>query len=119
MKQQRLTGYRPAYPRKALQGAAITGLALVAMGGLAGCARARQPELQTSGVALVTEPPEEELILDGEVAIPEPPEEELVLDGEVAICEPPETPEARPTPDVVRELPTTGMVYVPEGDGQH
>ena len=103
MKQQRLTGYRPAYPRKALQGAAITGLALVAMGGLAGCARARQPELQTSGVALVTEPPEEELILD----------------GEVAICEPPETPEARPTPDVVRELPTTGMVYVPEGDGQH
>ena len=103
MKQQRLTGYRPAYPRKALQGAAITGLALVAMGGLAGCAWARQPELQTSGVALVTEPPEEELILD----------------GEVAICEPPETPEARPTPDVVRELPTTGMVYVPEGDGQH
>ena len=72
MKQQRLTGYRPAYPRKALQGAAITGLALVAMGGLAGCARVRQPELQTSGVALVTEPPEEELILDGEVAIPEP-----------------------------------------------
>ena len=103
MKQQRLTGYRPAYPRKALQGAAITGLALVAMGGLAGCAKVRQPELQTSGVALVTEPPEEELILD----------------GEVAICEPPETPEARPTPDVVRELPTTGMVYVPEGDGQH
>ena len=103
MKQQRLTGYRPAYPRKALQGAAITGLALVAMGGLAGCARVRQPELQTSGVALVTEPPEEE----------------LVLDGEVAICEPPETPEARSTPDVVRELPTTGMVYVPEGDGQH
>ena len=103
MKQQRLTGYRPAYPRKALQGAAITGLALVAMGGLAGCAKVRQPELQTSGVALVTEPPEEELILD----------------GEVAICEPPETPEARSTPDVVRELPTTGMVYVPEGDGQH
>ena len=103
MKQQRLTGYRPAYPRKALQGAAITGLALVAMGGLAGCAKVRQPELQTSGVALVTEPPEEELILD----------------GEVAICEPPETPEARPTPDVVRELPTTGMVYVPEGGGQH
>ena len=42
-----------------------------------------------------------------------------MLDGEVAICEPPETPEARPTPDVVRELSTTGMVYVPEGDGQH
>ena len=89
MKQQRLTGYRPAYPRKALQGAAITGLALVAMGGLAGCAKARQPELQTSGVALVTEPPEEELILDGEVAIIEP----------------------EPTPEA--PLQTTGMLLAP------
>jgi hypothetical protein len=95
MKQQRLTGYRPAYPRKALQGAAITGLALVAMGGLAGCAKVRQPELQTSGVALVTEPPEEELVLDGEVAIVEPePTPEMPLQTTGVLLAPTATPEA-------------------------
>ena len=115
MKQQRLTGYRPAYPRKALQGAAITGLALVAMGGMTGCVRVKTPgiALQTEGMVAVTEPPEEVLVTDGEVAIPEPDptEEALVLEGEVAICEPEPTPE----PPVA----TSGVLLMPTDTPAH
>ena len=93
MKQQKLLGYQPKYPRKALRGAAMTAAALVAMGGMTGCVRVKTP-----GIALQTE---------GMVAVTEPPEEVLVLDGEVAICEPEETPDPQ-------ELTTSGMVEVPE-----
>ena len=104
MKQQKLMDYRPSYPRKALRSAALTGLALMAIGSAAGCRKAKLPELVTEGmVAITTEPPEEVLVTDGEVAIPEPTEEELLLDGEVAVCEPTPAP----------ELTTTGMVYIP------
>ena len=96
MKQQKMIDYRPSYPRKVLRGAVLTGLALVAVGGAAGCRKAQPLELQTEGI----------------VALPEPTEEVLVLDGEVAICEP------EPTPDPY-ELTTTGMVYVPEENGGH
>ena len=100
MKQQKLTGYQPNYPRKALRGAAMTAAALVAIGGAAGC---RGPRLQTSGVPLLPTPTEQELVLDGEVAIAEPmlqgkiavsepPEEELALSGDVAVPEPTERP---------------------------
>lgn len=128
MKQQKLTGYTPRYPRKALQGAALTAAALVAIGGAAGCRQAKGPGLQTSGIVpMITEPPEEELVLDGEIAVAEPteapmlqgkivvtepPEEELILDGEVAICEP---SDQAPTD----EMTATGIVAVPEGDGQN
>lgn len=97
MKQQKLTDYRPNYPKKALRGAAMTAAALVVMGGMAGCVRVKVPglELQTEGM----------------VAVTEPPEEVLVLDGEVTICEPEETPDPQ-------ELTTTGMVDVPE-DNDH
>ena len=64
MKQQKLTGYQPNYPRKALRGAAMTAAALVAIGGAAGCRNLMTPgapmmpeptpemPLQTSGVLL-------------------------------------------------------------------
>lgn len=122
MKQQKLTGYTPRYPRKALQGAALTAAALVAIGGAAGCRN-----LMTPGAPMMPEPTDQELVLDGEVAIAEPteepiimgkisvtepPEEELILDGEVAICEP---SDQAPTD----EMTATGIVAVPEGDGQN
>ena len=115
MKQQKLTDYRPKYPRKPLRGAAMTAAALVAIGGAAGCRN-----LMTSGVPMMPEPTDQELVLDGEVAIAEPteepiimgkisvtepPEEELVLDGEVAIAEP------EPTPEM--PLQTTGVLLAP------
>ena len=103
MKQQKLTDYRPKYPRKPLRGAAMTAAALVAIGGVTGCRAPIPQNLQTEGMVAMPEPTEEELALDGDVAIAdpteepallgkiavtEPPEEELVLDGEVAIVEP-------------------------------
>ena len=125
MKQQKLTGYTPTYPRKVLRSAALTAAALVAMSNAAGCVRVKVSEpVQTEGIVTIFEPAPEVLVLDGEVAIPEiteepvfqgkialpePTEEELVLDGDVAICEPTPAP----------ELTTTGMVYVPEDNGQH
>ena len=134
MKQQKLIGYQPKYPRKALRGAAMTAAALVAMGGVTGCRlpipkipgmvlmpepteeelvldgevaipeSTEEPALQ--GKIVVTEPPEEELVIEGDVAVPDPGEEELVLDGEVSIPEEPEkTPEA--------PLRTTGVLLIP------
>ena len=66
MKQQKLIGYQPKYPRKALRGAAMTAAALVAMGGMTGCVRVKTPgiALQTEGMVAVTEPPEEVLVTD-------------------------------------------------------
>ena len=89
MKQQKLTGYQPKYPRKPLRGAALTAAALVAIGGVTGC---RMPIPQNP-----------QLVLDGEVAIPEATEEELILDGDVAIPD--------PTPAV--PLRTTGVLLMP------
>ena len=106
MKQQKLIGYTPNYPRKALRGAALTTAALMAMGGLTGCRQLKLPELTTEGMVAVPEPTEEVLVLDGEVAIPEPGEEELVTEGEEMI-EPVDE-------QLIEEITTTGMVYVPE-----
>ena len=54
MKQQKLTDYRPNYPRKALRGAALTAAALVAVGSMAGCVRVKvkvpETELQAEGM---------------------------------------------------------------------
>ena len=136
MKQQKLIGYQPIYPRKPLRTAAMTAAALVAMGGVTGC-RLLIPRVQTAGIVPMPEPTEEELVLDGEVAIPEstqepalqgkivvtePPEEELVIEGDVAVPDPgeeelvldgevsiPEEPEK--TPEV--PLRTTGVLLVP------
>ena len=117
MKQQKLTGYRPNYPRKALRGAVLTAAALVAMGSVAGC---QKPEPSVLGLMDIVTPPPEELVLSGDVAIPEPteepvllgkiavtepPEEELVLSGEVAVFEP------EPTPEVPFQI--TGVLLMP------
>ena len=90
MKQQKLTDYRPNYPRRVLRGAALTAAALVAMGGTAGC---RKVNTNLMGVATIVTPP---------------PEEVLVLDGEVAICEPPETPEV--------PFQTSGVLLTPSDE---
>lgn len=97
MKQQKLIGYAPNYPRKALRSAALTAAALVAVGGMTGCVRVKVPgiELQTDGMVAVTEPPEEVLVLDGEVAIPEPD----------------------PTPDIPPA--TTGVLLLPTDTPNH
>ena len=123
MKQQKLTGYRPNYPKKALRGAVIAAAALVAVSGAAGCGRTKGPDLE--GLVPMPEPTEQELVLDGEVGIPEcteepavmgkimvtePPEEELVLEGDVAVVEPPEEEPER-TPEV--PLRTTGVLLMP------
>ena len=92
MKQQKMTDYRPNYPRRALRGAALTAAALVAMGGLAGCWKA---DTNLMGVATIVTPPPEE----------------LVLDGEVAICEPPETPEM--------PAQTSGVLLLPSDTPEH
>ena len=90
MKQQKLTGYQPNYPRKALRGAAMTAAALVAIGGAAGCRN-----LMTSGVPMMPEPTDQELVLDGEVAIAEPePTPEMPLQTTGVLLAPTATPEA-------------------------
>ena len=77
MKQQKLTGYQPNYPRKALRGAAMTAAALVAIGGVTGC---RVPIPQNPQI-------------EGMVAMPEPtPEMPLQTTG--VLLAPTATPEA-------------------------
>ena len=81
---QKLTNYRPNYPRKALRSAALTAAALVAIGGATGCRKGTISGLRTQGAVAVPEPTEYTLVLDGEVAIdePEPTEDPaLRLDG--------------------------------------
>lgn len=137
MKQQKLIGYAPTYPRKLFRGAALTAAALMAMGGVTGCRQAAKPEeLRTEGLVPMETPYEGELVLDGEVAIaepteepmlqgkiavPEPTEEVLVTEGEVAIPEPGEEElvldgeEMIEAPDPTPEAPlrTSGVLLIP------
>ncbi len=71
MKQIRLNGYQPAYPKKVLRGAVLTTAALMTLGTATGCAKIFA--LQTEGVMPIEATPE--LILDGEIAIDEPTDE--------------------------------------------
>ena len=130
MKQQKLTGYQPRYPRKPLRGAAMTAAALVAIGGVTGCRVPIPSGVQTEGLVPMPEPTEQELVLDGEVAIAEPteepvlmgkiavtepPEEELVLDGDVCIPEPTKNPMEQPImPSGLPLLPTPEPSAAPE-----
>ena len=86
MKQEKLTGYVPKYPRKALQRAALTAAALAAIGGVTGCQKAKLPEVTTEGLVSI-ETPGQSLVLDGEVATEEPTEEPA-LQGKVFVPEP-------------------------------
>ena len=95
MKQQKLTGYMPNYPKKILQGSALTAAAIALLGSTIGCKKAPVPGLEPDVAGYVPVEPNETLVLDGEVAIdpgeelivdPTPdPDETLVLDGEVAV----------------------------------
>ena len=130
MKQQKLTGYQPKYPRKPLRSAAMTAAALVAIGGVTGCRAPIPQNPQTEGLVPMPEPTDQELVLDGEVAIvepteepellgkiavTEPPEEELVLDGDVCIPEPTKNPMEQPImPSGLPLLPTPEPSATPE-----
>ena len=112
MKQQKLNGYQPNYPKKAIRGVALAAAALMAIGSTTGC-RMLRPQIM--GDVAVDDPmsgieetlPPEELQTEGMVAIdemetPEPPmtpgtpvleptpepEEEPMLMGDVAVFEP-------------------------------
>ena len=76
MKQTKIEGYQPGYPKKLIKGAALTAAALVAMSGAA-CS------VRTGGVAL-PEPTPEELVIDGDVAIETPDPE---MPGEPTVDE--------------------------------
>lgn len=86
MKQQKMSGYTPNYPKKA---AALAAAALVALGTAAGC-RYIRPE--TVGIVPMEEPtPIEDVQLEGYM-MPEdlPTEEPLTTDGIVAATPEPE-----------------------------
>ncbi len=113
MKQTKLSGYRPKYPKKAMRGAALAAAALMAMGTATGCSTFAA---NTTGIVPVADPTPEELVLDGEVAVWEPTDD-VELEGYMV----PETPTSEPmlvgivmpepTPDPL-ELRTEGMVPV-------
>ena len=101
MKQQKLNGYAPKYPKKALRGVALAAAALLAVGVSAGCAAKTGEELMLGGEPQILEPtpepmelgyigtmpPEDEVRTDGMIPVEEPtPEpEELTLSGDVMI----------------------------------
>lgn len=99
MKQQRITDYRPNYPKKILKGAAITTAAVLALGASVACTELRtggmpEPEpteeLQLDGYMMPEPEPTDDLTLSGEVAVDEPTEEPLIPDGDVMVA--PEEP---------------------------
>ena len=114
MKQQKLSDYKPSYPKKALKGMTLAAAALLTIGTTLGC-RVSNLELQIDGAIAVDDPtpgieetlPPEEIRTEGVIAIdetvtPEPPmttglpavtptpeiEEAPMLMGDVAIIEP-------------------------------
>ena len=100
MKQQKLTGYQPKYPRKPLRGAAMTAAALVAIGGVTGCRAPIPQNPQTEGLVPMPEPTDQELVLDGDVCIPEPtknPMEQPIMPSGLPLLP---TPEPSATPEV-------------------
>lgn len=82
MKQQKLSGYTPNYPKKLIKSAALTAAAALLAVGTAGCAvrTAGAPMLEdpTPGAEETCKP--EEILLDGDVMIEEP--DDLLLGGE-------------------------------------
>lgn len=111
MKQTKLLGYAPKYPKKLIRGAVLTAATVVALGANAGC-RVIGGEPQLDGAIAIDDPkPTEELVLDGEVAI-DTPTDEVELDGYVA-------PETTPDPDAEANLrgdepALQGKILVPE-----
>ena len=105
MKQQKLSGYKPNYPRRAMKGMALAAAALMALGTSAGCV-ARRTGDTAGGPAGEPTPGVEQTL----------PPEEVQLEGYVAPePEPPVTPGA-PLPDITPEPEDlrTGGVAMPE-----
>lgn len=88
MKQQKLSGYKPNYPKKAIKGMTLAAAALLTIGAATGC-RTMRPEPQIDGAIAVDDPtPGIEETLPPETLSPE----ELQTEGMVPIYEM-ETPE--------------------------
>lgn len=104
MKQTKVKGYAPNYPKKLLKGAILTTAAAVALSGTAGCT----PEVMLAGDVPI---PTDELVLDGEVGF-ELPEVDPQLPGEPmpddTCIEPDETSTGREGPAL------EGKIVVPE-----
>lgn len=105
MKQQKLSGYKPNYPKKALKGLTLAAAALMTIGTSAGC-KAWQP--QTTGIVPMDDPASgvEQTL----------PPEDVRLEGYIAYEPvPPVTPGA-PLPDITPEPEDlrTGGVAMPE-----
>jgi len=79
MKQQKMTGYTPKYPRKTIKGMTLAAAALVAIGAATGC---RSAEVHSVGIVPMENPGIEETV----------PPEELQTEGYVAYEETPEPP---------------------------
>lgn len=87
MKQQKLDGYRPNYPKKGIKGVTLAAAALLTIGTTLGC-RVSSPEPQIDGAIAIDEPGVEETL----------PPEEVRTEGIVPIEET-ETPEPEKTPE--------------------
>lgn len=100
MKQQKLDGYAPKYPKRAVKGAALAAAALVALGTATGC-RFIRPE--TTGIVPIEEPtPIEDVQLEGYMMPEETPVEETMTMGLIL---------SEPTPDP-EEVMLSGDVLV-------
>lgn len=111
MKQQKLSDYKPNYPKKAMRRAALAAAALLAIGSTVGC-KAQNLEPEISGAIAIDEPGveigmTEDVQTDGMVPLedapveeaptttgvilltPEPEEEEVTLSGDIMVDEQP------------------------------
>lgn len=107
MKQQKMTGYRPNYPRRILKGAVLTTAAIMALGASAACT-----ELRTGGVPM----PTDEVQLDGYMMpepTPEPTEEALRTEGEIAVDEQ-GAEDVMPTPESGELMLSGDVMIAPE-----
>ena len=95
MKQQKLNGYKPNYPKKIAKGVTLAAAALLTIGAATGC---RHLEPQIMGEIAVDDPipgieetlPPEELQTEGLVPIEEmetPEPEDIMLMGDVSILD--------------------------------
>jgi hypothetical protein len=125
MKQQKLSAYKPNYPRKAFKGATLAAAALLALGTTAGCGTLKKLHVNSQNATPIPEPtPGEELVLDGEIQVYDGPD---VL-GYISTM-PPETEEPwertegmvpiESTPEPETDVPlTTGVpLLTPDPDG--
>ena len=99
MKQQKLSGYAPSCPKKAIKGAALAATALIALSAAAGCRYIRPDttgvvpieEVQTEGMVPIEEMlTPEPVMTPGEPMVePTPDPEDLMLSGDIQIIDMP------------------------------